>query len=71
MVEDELAEGDVVLVQLDDGDRIKGAIRERTKTHATIDVERRFDIDDNLRSTTDTEETTVITLDQVLRVIEY
>lgn len=62
------AVGDAVLVERDDGERIKGQIRERTKTHATINVEKRFD--DRLHSTTVTDETLVIVLNQVLKVFD-
>jgi len=59
--------GDVVLAQLADRWRIRGTIRRRTKTHATVDVEKRFEIDDGLHETTEGDDSEVITLDQVLR----
>lgn len=69
MSDDGLAEGDVVLVEFDDGERVKGTITRRTKTHATIDVETKFDSTRQPVNVTD--ETRVITLDQILREISY
>jgi hypothetical protein len=61
--------GDAVLVEADgDGKRVKGRIRERTKTHATIDVEKRFDSRLNVTKVTD--ETRVIVLNRVLKVFD-
>lgn len=61
--------GDAVLVESEgDGERVKGRIRERTKTHATIDVEKRFDSRLNVTKVTD--ETRVIVLNRVLKVFD-
>jgi hypothetical protein len=63
----EPAVGDAVLVDIGDGERIKGTIRERTKTHATVDCERQFDVDRNLEGMPPADESVVVTLDQVLK----
>ncbi|WP_058364918.1 hypothetical protein [Haloparvum sedimenti] len=67
MSEGKFDAGDAVLVEFEDGERVKGTIRERTKTHATIDVEKRFDSE--RLPTFPADETRVITLDQVLRAL--
>lgn len=67
MSEEGLAKGDAVLVEFDDGERVKGVITRRTKTHATIDVVKKFDSARQPIGVTD--ETRVITLNQVLREI--
>ena len=58
MPEERPTVGDAVLVEFDDG--IKRRIRERSKTHATFDVEKRFDRRRHL--TTVTDETRVVVL---------
>jgi hypothetical protein len=61
--------GDAVLVESDgDGRRVKGRIQERTRTHATIDIEKRFDSRLNVTKVTD--ETRVIVLNEVLKVFD-
>jgi|GEM_PF-2874149 len=67
MSEREPAIGETVLVDIGDGDRIKGTIRERTKTHATIDCEKQFDVGNDLRRTDPEDESVVVTLDCVLK----
>lgn len=70
MTQRELAVGDTILVELDEGDRIKGTIRERTSTHATVHVEKQFDIDSNLQPKGSTSDNIVITLNDILKVFD-
>lgn len=69
MPEDGLTEGDAVLVEFDDGERVQGTITRRTKTYATINIEKKFD--STRQPVNATDETRVITLNQVLREISY